>query len=88
MTVYHCSQRSWDTSITAGTDTRLSLVTYVLDRLYFSKYFSNTYCLDLLQCGGAQQAARCPECNAPIGGTNYQLHQSNTRAMEFEAITR
>ncbi|KAH9052543.1 hypothetical protein EDB87DRAFT_1570453 [Lactarius vividus] len=37
-------------------------------------------------CGGAMQAAHCPECRAPIGGTNYQLHQSNTRAMEFETI--
>ncbi|KAH9038181.1 hypothetical protein EDB85DRAFT_526111 [Lactarius pseudohatsudake] len=37
-------------------------------------------------CGLAAQAAHCPECRAPIGGTNYQLHQSNTRAMEFEAI--
>ncbi|KAH9048671.1 hypothetical protein EDB83DRAFT_2632697, partial [Lactarius deliciosus] len=37
-------------------------------------------------CGGAVQAAHCPECRAPIGGTNYQLHQSNTRAMEFETI--
>jgi len=40
------------------------------------------------ECGGAMQAARCPECNAVIGGSNHRLHQSNTRAMEFEEIAR
>ncbi|KAI9445926.1 hypothetical protein H4582DRAFT_1805091 [Lactarius indigo] len=40
------------------------------------------------ECGGAMQAAYCPECRAPIGGSNHQLHQSNTRAMEFEDIGR
>ena len=41
-----------------------------------------------LQCGGATMTARCPECNALIGGSDHQLHQSNTRAMEFEEIAR
>ncbi|KAF8263570.1 hypothetical protein EI94DRAFT_1772886 [Lactarius quietus] len=40
------------------------------------------------ECGGAMQEARCPECNAPIGGSHHRLHQSNTRAMEFEEIAR
>ncbi|KAF8265012.1 hypothetical protein EI94DRAFT_1737067 [Lactarius quietus] len=40
------------------------------------------------ECGGAMQAARCPECNAVIGGSDHRLHQSNTRAMEFEDIAR
>ncbi|KAH9011840.1 hypothetical protein EDB84DRAFT_994480 [Lactarius hengduanensis] len=39
-------------------------------------------------CGGAMQAARCPECRAPIWGSDHRLHQSNTRAMEFEDIGR
>ncbi|KAF8265013.1 hypothetical protein EI94DRAFT_400563 [Lactarius quietus] len=39
-------------------------------------------------CGGAMQEARCPECNAPIGGSHDRLPQSNTRAMEFEEIAR
>jgi hypothetical protein len=34
------------------------------------------------------ETARCPECRAPIGGSNHQLHHSNTRAMEFEEIAR
>ena len=34
------------------------------------------------------QQAKCPECNAPIGGSNHQLHSSNTRATEFEEIAR
>ncbi|OSX56367.1 hypothetical protein POSPLADRAFT_1050853 [Postia placenta MAD-698-R-SB12] len=38
------------------------------------------------ECGGATQSARCPECNAPIGGTNHQVHNANTRARDFEQI--
>ncbi|KAH9011570.1 hypothetical protein EDB85DRAFT_1108865 [Lactarius pseudohatsudake] len=38
------------------------------------------------ECGSAVQAAHCPECRAPIGGSNRQLYLSNTRAMEFEDI--
>ena len=34
------------------------------------------------------QEARCPECRAPIGGSGHQLHNSNTRAREFEDIAR
>ncbi|KAI9445914.1 hypothetical protein H4582DRAFT_1804702, partial [Lactarius indigo] len=39
-------------------------------------------------CGGAVPVVRCPECRAPIGGSDRQLHLSNTRAMEFEDIGR
>lgn len=42
----------------------------------------------VLQCGGAVEASRCPECNAPIGGSGHRLDSSNTRATEFEAIAR
>ena len=34
------------------------------------------------------QESRCPECNAPIGGSRHRLNSSNTRATEFEAIAR
>jgi hypothetical protein len=34
------------------------------------------------------ETARCPECRAPIGGSDHELHHSNTRAMEFEEIER
>ena len=34
------------------------------------------------------QEARCPECNAPIGGSGHRLNANNTRATEFEAIAR
>ncbi len=34
------------------------------------------------------ESARCTECGAPIGGSNHQEHQSNTRALEFEDISR
>lgn len=29
-------------------------------------------------CGGAQQASRCPVCGEGIGGTNYHIDKSNT----------
>jgi len=34
------------------------------------------------------QVARCPECNAEIGGMGHRLNSSNTRAMDFEEIAR
>ena len=34
------------------------------------------------------EEARCPECNAPIGGSDHRLNANNTRATEFEAIAR
>ena len=34
------------------------------------------------------QEARCPECNAPIGGQSHRLNTRNTRAQEFEDIAR
>ncbi|KAI5895259.1 uncharacterized protein SCHCODRAFT_01088480 [Schizophyllum commune H4-8] len=40
------------------------------------------------ECGGAMETARCPECDCPIGGSNHQLHSSNTRAMEYENLAR
>ncbi|KAK7060167.1 hypothetical protein VNI00_000931 [Paramarasmius palmivorus] len=40
----------------------------------------------ITECGGAMQASRCPECGAPIGGSDHSLDASNTRAMEFEEI--
>ena len=34
------------------------------------------------------ETARCPECQAPIGGSNHALLASNTRAMEYEDVAR
>ncbi|KAL1696773.1 hypothetical protein GGG16DRAFT_108222 [Schizophyllum commune] len=48
----------------------------------------NGHTFVITECGGATQAARCPECNSPIGGTDHRLHSSNTRAMEYENIAR
>ncbi|KAH8998227.1 hypothetical protein EDB86DRAFT_2828512 [Lactarius hatsudake] len=70
MTVYFSQRRRVTSTIALNW-------TYVRNSVIF---------IGALQCGLAAQAAHCPECRAPIGGTNYQLHQSNTRAMEFEAI--
>jgi len=48
----------------------------------------NGHTFVITECGGAMEQARCPECNAPIGGSGHRLHQSNTRALEFENIAR
>lgn len=32
------------------------------------------------------QQARCPECDAIIGGSDHRLHPSNRRDEEFEAL--
>lgn len=48
----------------------------------------NGHTFVITECGGATEMARCPECNCPIGGSNHQLVSSNTRAMEYENISR
>ncbi|KAI0353983.1 hypothetical protein OH77DRAFT_1426841 [Trametes cingulata] len=48
----------------------------------------NGHTFVITECGGAMQASRCPECNAPIGGSRHQLLATNSRATEFEAIAR
>ncbi|PIL26781.1 hypothetical protein GSI_11117 [Ganoderma sinense ZZ0214-1] len=48
----------------------------------------NGHTFVITECGGAMQEARCPECNAPIGGSGHMLTANNTRATEFEAIAR
>ena len=35
-------------------------------------------------CGGATQVAKCPDCNATIGGTNHSLAAGNQHAGEFD----
>ena len=34
------------------------------------------------------EEARCPECQAPIGGSRHNLNSSNTRAAEYEDIAQ
>ncbi|KAI0056438.1 hypothetical protein BV25DRAFT_1872764 [Artomyces pyxidatus] len=46
----------------------------------------NGHTFVITECGGAMQAATCPECRAPIGGSHHTLNASNTRATEFEEI--
>ncbi|KAI1789230.1 hypothetical protein LXA43DRAFT_1155066 [Ganoderma leucocontextum] len=48
----------------------------------------NGHTFVITECGGAMEEARCPECNAPIGGSGHRLNANNTRATEFEAIAR
>lgn len=37
-------------------------------------------------CGGATQAASCPECGARIGGTGHQLTSGNTQHQELASL--
>lgn len=37
-------------------------------------------------CGGATQAASCPECGARIGGTGHQLTSGNTPDQELNSL--
>ncbi|KAI9456882.1 hypothetical protein HD554DRAFT_1839076 [Boletus coccyginus] len=46
----------------------------------------NGHTFVITECGGAQQVSRCPECDAVIGGTGYQLAPANTRNAEFDAL--
>ncbi|KAI0816803.1 hypothetical protein BC628DRAFT_1334253 [Trametes gibbosa] len=48
----------------------------------------NGHTFVITECGGAMEASRCPECRAPIGGSNHNIHASNTRATDFENIAR
>ncbi|KIY53920.1 hypothetical protein FISHEDRAFT_54900 [Fistulina hepatica ATCC 64428] len=48
----------------------------------------NGHTFVITECGGAMEVSSCPECGAPIGGSGHRLHQSNTRAMEFENLAR
>ncbi|XP_065913575.1 NFX1-type zinc finger-containing protein 1-like isoform X1 [Dysidea avara] len=40
------------------------------------------YCIG--ECGGAMQVAKCPECNASIGGMRHQLTAGNQHAPEMD----
>jgi len=48
----------------------------------------NGHTFVITECGGAMEVARCPECNATIGGTSHRLEQSNSRSLEFEALAQ
>ncbi len=43
------------------------------------------YCIG--ECGGAMEAAKCPECQADIGGGNHQLLATNQLAPEMDGAT-
>ncbi|KAI1332021.1 hypothetical protein F5Y16DRAFT_358334 [Xylariaceae sp. FL0255] len=40
------------------------------------------------ECGMPMQAARCPECDAPVGGQHHQAAEGVTRAEGIEALAR
>lgn len=39
-------------------------------------------------CGGAMQESKCPDCNAPIGGSNHRTLQSNQFAPDIDGASR
>ncbi|KAL0951932.1 hypothetical protein HGRIS_008585 [Hohenbuehelia grisea] len=48
----------------------------------------NGHTFVITECGGAMERSRCPECGATIGGANHRLDDSNTRATEYEELSR
>lgn len=38
-------------------------------------------------CGGATMEAKCPECNATIGGGSHRLREDNRVATEMDGAT-
>jgi hypothetical protein len=58
------------------------VITEVSHGIVFYVWISDT----AVQCGGAMESARCPECRAPIGGSGHRLASSNSRAMDFEEV--
>jgi len=46
----------------------------------------NGHTFVITECGGAMQVSRCPECDAPIGGSGHRLDPTNSRSSEFEAL--
>ena len=42
----------------------------------------------IADCGGAVHLARCPECNATIGGEQHRLVAGNSVATEMDGATR
>ncbi|KAH0839427.1 hypothetical protein J3R83DRAFT_202 [Lanmaoa asiatica] len=48
----------------------------------------NGHMFVITECGGASQVAKCPECDAVIGGSGHHLDASNTRNVEFEELAR
>ena len=43
------------------------------------------YCIG--ECGGAMETARCPECDAKIGGTQHTLLTTNQLAPEMDGAS-
>ncbi|KAF8639511.1 hypothetical protein AX17_001416 [Amanita inopinata Kibby_2008] len=48
----------------------------------------NGHTFVITECGGAMESSRCPECGETIGGNNHMLHGSNSRATEYEDLSR
>ena len=40
----------------------------------------------ITECGGATQASMCPECGAPIGGTQHTLQAGNRESAALRAL--
>ena len=40
----------------------------------------------ITECGGATQASMCPECGAPIGGTQHRLQAGNRESAAIRAL--
>ncbi|MCJ1347634.1 hypothetical protein MMC31_005862 [Peltigera leucophlebia] len=48
-------------------------------------YCANGHPFTVGECGMPMQTARCPQCGAPVGGSDHQAAAGVTRAIDFEA---
>lgn len=48
-------------------------------------YCANGHPFTVGECGMPMQTARCPQCGAPVGGSDHQAVAGVTRAADFEA---
>ncbi|GFR83414.1 NFX1-type zinc finger-containing protein 1, partial [Elysia marginata] len=48
----------------------------------------NNHIYAIGECGQAMEEARCPECQATIGGTNHRLRDDNARASQMDGADR
>ncbi|KAF8629392.1 hypothetical protein AX15_003447 [Amanita polypyramis BW_CC] len=99
LTVAETIQEEWlrlERSLTLDTfyeplslDEKMAIVK-ALDFSHTGHFYTcrNGHAFVITECGGAMQAARCPECGQPIGGQDHQLDASNSRAEEYEELAR
>jgi hypothetical protein len=50
-------------------------------------YLKNLKLFQKVECGGAMEKSKCPDCKADIGGQNHSLLNDNKLASEMDGAT-